>query len=394
MTVDETLAARYPHIRFTTQWQITADLQYLLGQCDAMANAISLAPLLPRFRQVLHGLSMRKGAQATTAIEGNTLSDEEIELVELGESLPPSQAYQEREVKNILSAFNTLLTETAKQNRSDLISPNLLLRFHHMIGSNLGEHFSAVPGTFAQSQRIVGPYRAPAPEHVPILVEKLCEWLQREFHYPQQQFSEAVVQAIVTHLYIEWIHPFDDGNGRTGRLVEFYILMRAGLPSIASHLLANHYNDTRPEYYRQLQKAKQERDATAFLMYAVVGLRDGLTKALRGVQDNALEQMWRVLVYDAFGKRTIGRRDAFTRQREVALSLPMDRAIRFSEIPDLTPSLREKYEGATSRKILRDLNELEKLDLIVREPGLIRANRALLDGTLPTRRDVNARASS
>ena len=377
---------RSPYLLFVKKWRIDGGLEYCSGQCDAMVDAISLAPLLPRFRQALHSLSMRKGAQATTAIEGNTLSEDEIERVSLGEVLPPSQAYQQREVENILAAFNTLLAETVEQDRSDLISPVMLLRFHEMIGRELSEHFSAIPGAFAQSQRVVGPYRAPSPDDVPLLVEKLCEWLQREFHFPQQRFSDAVVQAIVTHVYIEWIHPFDDGNGRTGRLVEFYILMRAGLPSIASHLLANHYNDTRSEYYRQLQRAKQERDISAFLKYAVVGLRDGLVHALRRVQQNALEQMWRVLVYDAFGKRTIGRRDAFTRQREVALALPLDRAIRFSEISDLTPSLTAAYASATPRKVLRDLSELAKLGLIVREPGLIRANRTLLDGTMPTRR--------
>lgn len=386
MIAADTLIERYPHMRFGTQWRIEGGLEYALGQCDAMVDAISLAPLLPRFRQALHFLSMRKGAQATTAIEGNTLSDAEIERVALGETLPPSQAYQQREVENILAAFNSLLNQTVVQTHADLISPELLLRFHEMIGRELGDHFAAIPGTFAQSQRIVGPYRAPSPEDVPSLVEKLCEWLQREFHYPQQRFSDAVVQAIVTHVYIEWIHPFDDGNGRTGRLVEFYMLTRAGLPSIASHLLANHYNDTRPEYYRQLQRAKQERDISAFLTYAVTGLRDGLVKALRGVQQNALEQMWRVLVYDAFGKRTIGQRAVFTRQREVALALPLDRAIRFSEIKELTASLTEAYANATPRKVLRDLSELAKLNLILREPGLIWANRALLENTLPNRR--------
>lgn len=382
----DALRARYPHLVFATQWQIEPSLSYYLGQCDAMADAISQAPLLPGFRKMLHQVSLRKGAQATTAIEGNTLSDEEIERVAMGESLPPSQEYQEREVKNILDALNGLMMETVDRDRVERISPELLLRFHKMIGKDLGEHFHAVPGSFAQSQRIVGPYRAPAPEHVPILVTDLCEWLPREFHFPNQRFSEAVIQAIVTHVYIEWIHPFDDGNGRTGRLVEYYILMRAGLPSIASHLLANHYNETRPEYYRQLQRAKQDKNLSAFLLYAVAGLRDGLVKSLRGVQLNALEQMWRVLVYDAFGKRTIKRREVFLRQREVALSLPLDRPIRFDEIPQLSPSLAAAYAHSGSRTILRDLSELAKLELILREPGLVRANRALLEGTMSRRR--------
>lgn len=392
MTENDTLAARYPHLKFARQWSFDGELFYSLGQCDAMVESISLAPLLPKFRQKLHLLSLRKGAQATTAIEGNTLSDEEIERVSLGESLPPSQAYQQKEVENILAAFDSLLNRTVGQNQSSLISSDLLREFHGMIGKDLGEHFSANPGTFAQSQRIVGPYRAPLPEDVPALVERLCEWLPQEFHFPKQQkISEAIVQAIVTHVYIEWIHPFDDGNGRTGRLVEFYVLLRAGLPSIASHLLANHYNDTRPEYYRQLQRAKQgSGDLSEFLKYAVIGLRDGLVKALHEVQQNALEQMWRVLVYDAFGKRPVGRRDAFTRQREVALSLPLDRSIRFSEVVGLTPELTAAYANATQRMVLRDLNVLAELELIIREPGLIRANGARLAATLPNRRKIVA----
>jgi len=389
MKEDDKLAERYPHLKFARQWGYDAELNYLLGQCDAMVESISLAPLLPKFRQNLHLLSLRKGAQATTAIEGNTLSDEEIERVALGESLPPSQAYQQQEVENILAAFDALLNRIVGQNQVDLISPALLCEFHAMIGRGLKEHFSAIPGSFAQSQRIVGPYRAPAPEDVPALVERLCAWLPKEFHFPRQQLiSQAIVQAVVTHVYIEWIHPFDDGNGRTGRLVEFYILLRAGLPSIASHLLANHYNDTRPEYYRQLQRAKQERDLSDFLKYAVVGLRDGLVKALHEVQQNALEQMWRVLVYDAFGKRPVGRRGAFTRQRELALSLPLDRSIHFSEVARLTPELATAYANATQRMVLRDLTVLAKMELILREPGLIRANGALLAGTLPNRRRI------
>ena len=187
-------------------------------------------------------------------------------------------------------------------------------------------------------------------------------------------------------MYVEWIHPFDDGNGRTGRLVEFYILLCAGLPSIASHLLANHYNETRSEYYRQLQQAKQDRDLTSFLSYAVGGLRDGLLKTLQTIHQNALEQMWRVLVYDKFGQRTIERRDVFRRRRSVALALPLTRAIAFAEVPELSAELAIAYRGTGPRTLLRDLRELAKLDLVVREPGLIRANRSLLDNTISTRR--------
>ena len=357
----------------------------MLGECDAMAHAISRAPLLPQYRSELHELSLRKGAQATTAIEGNTLSEEEIERVWNRESLPPSLAYQQKEVENVLAAFNSLLAEIVAD-KIFYVTPDLLLRFHDMIGRDLGDHFAATPGRWAQSQRVVGPYKAPAPEDVPALIARMCDWLRTEFRFPDQRFSQSVIQAIVTHVYIEWIHPFDDGNGRTGRLAEFYLLMRAGLPSLASHLLANHYNDTRPEYYRQLQRAKNERDLTAFVEYAVTGLRDGLAKAITEVHQNALEQMWRVLVFERFAQKVITNRIVFRRQRTVALALPLDRSIRFTEVRQLTDDLSKSYKDVSERTLLRDLSELEQLNLIVREPGLIRANRALLDGTLAVRR--------
>lgn len=387
------LSDRYPHIRFQAQWRIGDELNYLLGECDAMAYAISRAPLLPQYRNKLHGISLRKGAQATTAIEGNTLSEEDIERVWNRETLPPSQAYQQKEVENVLNAFNTLLDEIVSENVS-LITPALLLRMHEMIGRDLGEHFTAVPGSFAQSQRVVGPYKAPAPGDVEELVDRLCHWLRAEFHFPNQRFSQAVIQAIVTHVYVEWIHPFDDGNGRTGRLVEFYVLVRGGLPSLASHLLANHYNNTRPDYYRQLQRAKQERDLTAFLQYAVTGLRDGLAKAVTEVHQDALEQMWRVLVYERFAGKVIKNRAVFRRQRAVALALPLDRPIRFDEIRQLTDELSAAYADASSRTLLRDIQELDALELIAREPGLLRANRALLEGTIARSRNRSARQST
>ena len=72
-----------------------------------------------------------------------------------------------------------------------------------MIGRDLGEHFEAIPGRFAERPRFVLTYRAPDHQDVVELVQRLCVWLADEFHFPDgtQSFSDAVVQAIVTHVY-------------------------------------------------------------------------------------------------------------------------------------------------------------------------------------------------
>lgn len=266
MVVDSEIGSRYPHIRFQKHWDLPSDVLYQLGQCHAMVTAIGDMPMQPSYRQRRLRVSLNKGAQATTAIEGNTLTQDEVEKVSEGVELPKSKAYQAQEVANILQAMNDLLEQVASNQDAPIISAEVIKRLHTMVGRELGEHFDAIPGRFREDERVVGPYKCPRHEDVPTLVQELCDWLPKEFGDPtgRQTFAEAVVQSIVSHVYLEWIHPFGDGNGRTGRLLEFYILLRAGNPDIASHILSNFYNETRPEYYRQLDRANKDRNLTAF----------------------------------------------------------------------------------------------------------------------------------
>lgn len=78
----------------------------------------------------------------------------------------------------------------------------------------------------------------------------MASWLKEAFDFPKGAHSvdESIQQAIAAHGYFEWIHPFRDGNGRTGRLIELLVLLRGGLLDICVHVLANHYNNTRREY--------------------------------------------------------------------------------------------------------------------------------------------------
>ncbi|HMU62637.1 MAG TPA: Fic family protein [Gemmatimonadales bacterium] len=377
----------YPHLLFRRHWEITGKARYELGQCDAIIQAISNTPLLPAYHSQLLGVSLSKGAQATTAIEGNTLTEEEVQAVAAGHSLPASKEYQEIEVRNILEAYNALLQDVAANDHVETISRELLLRFHAMIGKGLGEHFDAVPGQFRKDDRTVGPYRTPAHQDVEELVGRLCEWLRREFRFgADQTFAEAVTQAIVTHVYIEWIHPFGDGNGRTGRLVEFYILLRAGNPDIASHILSNFYNETRSEYYRQIDLAFRKQDLSGFIEYAVQGFRDGLLRTLKTIQGSQFEITWRKLIYDRFAEKKYTKKTVYNRQRLLALTLPMDASLPEAQILSLSPEVGRAYAVLSPRTLRRDLDELIQMGIVVQVDGKYRANGAILRMQVPQRR--------
>jgi Fic family protein len=362
----------------------------MLGQSVAYVKAISNTPIMPSYYDELMKLSLIKGAQATTAIEGNTLTDDEIEKVNAGEKLPPSREYQEIEVKNILDAFNELLIETVYEKKEQLITPQLLLRFHKLVGKDLGEHFAAIPGKFRESDVVVGTYRCPDYRDVPQLVEQYCNWLKEQFRYEDgnQLFSDIIIQAIVAHVYLEWIHPFGDGNGRTGRLVEFYILSRGGNPDIALHILSNHYNQTRPEYYRQLDKASKTKDLSDFIEYALVGFRDGLQITLEKIQASQLKSTWQKHVYDTFEGVEIKQREVFKRRRRLALELPRDQKFTIKEIPVLNIKLAQLYSGISSKTLERDMDELFKLDLVGYEDGKYFANISVLNRMIAKRKGL------
>ncbi|MBK6627087.1 MAG: Fic family protein [Flavobacteriales bacterium] len=369
------LTREYPQMTFRRQWDVTPDMKFLLGQCEAFVKAIKHTPLLPEDYRRLLQVSMIKGAQATTAIEGNTLSEEEVKQVASGSKLPPSKGYLEQEVRNIIDAFNELLKEVVYDDRVQLIDRELLLRFHRLVGKDLGEHFAAIPGRFRENQVVVGTYRCPAPGHVEDLVSNLCTWMRQEFHFGQseQQFWEVVLQAIVAHVYVEWIHPFGDGHGRTGRLVEFYIMLRGGNPNIASHILSNHYNQTRTEYYRQLQVAGTERSLTKFIEYALLGLRDGLEQTLGTIQKSQFDITWQKMVYDEFDKVKEWQDPMFKRRRRLALDFPKDRTLKLEEIPHINTTLAMLYAKMSPRTIQRDLSELVIMELVAKDGDGYRA---------------------
>jgi Fic family protein len=193
-----------------------------------------------------------------------------------------------------------------------------------------------------------------------------------------QQFDDAIIQAVVTHVYIAWIHPFGDGNGRTARLLEFYLLVRAGVPKIASHILSNHYNDTRSDYYRQLQEATETGSLTHFFHYALRGFRDGLEGVLEIIHADQINLIWNNYVHDIIdGQGEIKTKKIQERIRQLAYHIG-DKFLTKEEILLSHPRIAQSYRGLSSLTLQRDLETLVRLGLLAQEKKRYRTNKELL----------------
>ncbi|MDX1918924.1 MAG: Fic family protein [Candidatus Caenarcaniphilales bacterium] len=265
----------------------------------------------------------------------------------------------------MIKAFNFLLKQQSERKEADLITPELICQFHRMIGEGLGETFKAIPGKLRQAGVMVGGYQAPNHEDVPLLVEELCAWLKKTFHFTKcQSFSEAFQQAIATHVILELIHPFGDGNGRSGRLLEFYILLRGGLPHFAIHIVSNHNNTTRNEYYFHLERACKELRLDKFMAYSIQGMLDGLEEISAKIWRSHNAIFWQNYVYETFKNFPAGKKKVLNRRHELALSLPILRSVHKKDIRDLNRLMMSLYAGVSERSYQNDLDFLCEKELL------------------------------
>lgn len=347
----------------------------LLGDANAKCEFISGIPLMPEVAERLNAVSLERGARATTAIEGNTLSEEQVSMLARGElALPPSKEYLAQEVSNILAVFNEMIgLGQAPPLNTDRVK---------CLNARILEGLELAGGTVAGEIRVhsveVARYRGAPASDCEYLLNRLCDWLNdMEFEIGHAKFAPAILKSIIAHLYLAWIHPFGDGNGRVARLVEYQILLSAGIPNPVTHLLSNHYNDTRSEYYRRLDGASKEPSGPMdFLVYALQGFADGLTEQIETIKDQIRNDSWTNYVHVSFRNRN-GASD--TRRRHLVLDLSdLDHPVRRRDIRLLTPRLAEAYSGKTDKTITRDLNTLHRLGLITRSGGNISANKRIM----------------
>lgn len=365
-----------------------------LGEAQSKCRHIAGVPLQPKIADEMHRIFLARGLLATTAIEGNTLTEQEVrDRIDKKRALPPSREYLGKEIDNILEACNAML-ERIKARQLIALSVELLKSLNKLVLRDLKLDSEVIPGQIRKHSVGVGPYLGAPAEDCEYLLQQLCDWLNSDdFAAPAEDaVIYGLIKSIVAHVYLAWIHPFGDGNGRTARLLEVKFLLEAGVPSAAAHLLSNHYNQTRSEYYRQLdQSSKSNGDLLAFIQYAVSGFVDQLREQMQKIQEQQRQVSWINFVHETFGPQK-----SAAHRRQLAIVLAMSRRegfVKASEVRQLDPQIAAELAKKTTKTITRDLNRLKRMDLIEAGPEGYRAKTEKMLAFLPHSLDwLEARA--
>ncbi len=385
--MDKKYTATHPWLTFLIDTRMADNVFWmLLGEAQSKCKHVAGVLLSPDTVQKLKMIYLAKGAHATTAIEGNTLSEEQVQKICEGTlELPKSKAYLANEVDNIIEAYNHIANSELTGKASELCVNEIKL-LNKMVLKGLPLEEGVIPGEIRRINVGVNNYRGAPPEDCEFLLKKTCEMITNSIDLGEGwEIASAILKAIVAHLYIAWIHPFGDGNGRTARLVEFKISIASGIPDIAAHLLSNHYNETRSEYYRALDATSKKKNPFPFIKYALQGYVDQLNEEIARIRSIQDQIFWINYVHTKFqgleSKVDIRRRqlivDISTRSFEGA------QWIKISDVRLISPRMAEKYAKINSRAISRDLNELLSMGLLVKKGDLVTPNIGLLSAYVP-----------
>ena len=238
-------------IMYTPPFEITSKIIELISNISEKIGEIS------SIQNNSHYIQLRKENRIQTihsslAIENNSLSLEQITAIIDGKRVlgNPNEI---QEVKNSIQAYDLLLTLNP-YNEKDLLKAHKLMM--QDLVENSGKYRTDGVGIF-DGENVV--HVAPPAKRIPELMADLFEWLKTSDVHP-------LIKSCVFHYEFEFIHPFQDGNGRIGRLWQTVILKEwkevfAWIP------VETLIKENQKEYYNALGVSDKSANSTKFIEF-------------------------------------------------------------------------------------------------------------------------------
>jgi len=280
---------RAPPFKITNKTiDLISKISQILGEVDASGTK-KPKPKLRKQNKI-------KTIQATLAIEGNTLTLDQVSAVLEGKKVlgPKNEII---EVKNTIELYDRL-------SKYKYYSVNDFLASHKTLMKNLidtngnfrSKNVGVLKGTKVS-------HLAPKPRLVPELVENLLSWSKKETEL------HLLILSSVLHYEIEFIHPFEDGNGRIGRFWQTLTLSK--LHSIFSYLpIESLIKDNQQQYYDTLEACDKQGESTSFIEFMLGLIHQSLkdfSKDLIGITHTSMDRL--NLAKDHFIKEKFSRKD-------------------------------------------------------------------------------------
>jgi len=241
-----------------------AVLKQLAAANRYLAELKGVSKTIPNETILLYTLPLLE-AKDSSAVENIITTHDEIYKDNLFENFISNPAAKEvqRYAQAIREGFKQL------QNKENIISNELVLKIQETIVDN-NAGYRKLPGTELKNINAGVTVYVPPQDYQQVvsLMDNLINYINNDSLHP----IDPLIKMAIIHFQFESIHPFYDGNGRAGRILNILYLVQKGLLDLPVLYLSSYIIKTKPDYYRLLQEVRDKENWEAWILYMLRGV--------------------------------------------------------------------------------------------------------------------------
>lgn len=261
---------------FTYDAEKLQQISIAFAQEFGVANGLTLG-LSEELKQEALIEILLEEAIKTSEIEGEYLSREDVmSSIKNNLGLQLNDTSKDKRAQDIAKLLVNINQNITKPLSTQLICNwhRILMQHNRFINAGIWrigkEPMQIISGSYGKQ---VVHYEAPPSHQVPTEMEGFIEWYHQWKSPMNDDISKALLKSAIVHLYFESIHPFEDGNGRIGRvLAEFTLSQTLQNPVLIS--ISKSIEKNRKLYYEQLKNAQRSLAITEWVNYFATILLD------------------------------------------------------------------------------------------------------------------------
>ena len=268
-----------PTLPLTVELETKPILKKLAKAHQALAELKGVSGIIPNQSILISTLSLQE-AKDSSAIENIITTHDELYKSDVS-----AKQFANFAAKEVYSYAAALQNGYQKVKKTGLLVNNHILEIQQALVEN-GAGFRKLPGTVLkndQTGEIV--YSPPQDEsQIRLLMNNLEQFINDD----TLSDADPLIKMAVIHHQFESIHPFYDGNGRTGRIINILYLVKLGLLDSPVLYLSRYINQNKSEYYRLLQTVRDQQEWEAWVLYILEGIEQTsrqTTHLIQGMRD-------------------------------------------------------------------------------------------------------------
>ena len=312
----------------------------LLIQARTAAGVLNRMPYLPQWIEQVHEEQLRLEAAGTSRIEGAVFTQrEQDEALAPDAPAPTDLTRSQRQLRSADATYRWLRSQPAGQP----VTSEFILAIHRRIVTGCDDDRCQPGGLRPDGWNVTfGTPRCRGVEGghgCRAAFDALGAAIAGEF-----QRHDPIIQAMAAHYHIGAMHPFGDGNGRTARALEAFMLRRAGVNNVVLVSLSNYYYDRKEEYLAALSESRRKgHDLTPFLRFGLRGVAERCDAVAAAIVAYHRRTLFREFARSLFGQLRSPRRRVLAERQLQILDILLEGGS--NGLNDLMTQARVHYAG-------------------------------------------------